>query len=122
MRPRAATALPPPVGQRVPPVYFAITIASVSSRLCGASSSTSTSGAAASGTRGVAGEVGGTLPAMLNAANEIAVEAFCNRQIKFTDIFAAVTRAMDAHRVIEQPTLEQILGADAWARRSKLNG
>lgn len=69
-----------------------------------------------------AGEVGGTLPAVLNAANEVAVEAFCNRQIKFTDISAAVTRAMDAHRVIEQPTLEQILGADAWARRSTLNG
>lgn len=69
-----------------------------------------------------AGEVGGTLPAVLNAANEIAVEAFCNRQIKFTDIFAAVARKMDAHRVVEQPTLEQILEADAWARRSTLNG
>ena len=69
-----------------------------------------------------AGEVGGTLPAVLNAANEIAVEAFCNRQIKFTDIFAAVARTMEAHRVVEQPTLEQILEADAWARRSTLNG
>ena len=67
-----------------------------------------------------AGEVGGTLPAVLNAANEIAVEAFCNRQIKFTDISAAVARTMDAHRVIEQPTLEQILEADTWARRSTL--
>jgi 1-deoxy-D-xylulose-5-phosphate reductoisomerase len=59
---------------------------------------------------------------VLNAANEIAVEAFCNRQIKFTDISAAVARTMSAHRVIEQPTLEQILEADAWARRSTLNG
>ena len=68
-----------------------------------------------------AGEVGGTLPAVLNAANEIAVEAFCNRQIKFTDISAAVARTMDAHRLIPHPTLEQILEADAWARRNTLN-
>ena len=69
-----------------------------------------------------AGEVGGTLPAVLNAANEIAVEAFCNRQIKFTDISAAVARTMDAHQVVEHPTLDQILAADTWARRSTLNG
>ena len=69
-----------------------------------------------------AGEVGGTLPAVLNAANEVAVEAFCNRQIKFTDIFAAVTRAMEMHRIIEHPSLEQILEADAWARSNTLNG
>ena len=69
-----------------------------------------------------AGEIGGSLPAVLNAANEVAVEAFCNRHIKFTDISAAVTRAMDAHRVIEHPTLEQILEADAWARSNTLNG
>ncbi|MBM4225212.1 MAG: 1-deoxy-D-xylulose-5-phosphate reductoisomerase, partial [Gammaproteobacteria bacterium] len=68
-----------------------------------------------------AGEVGGTLPAVLNAANEVAVEAFCNRQLKFTDISAAVARAMDAHRVIAHPTLEQILGADLWARRNALS-
>ena len=68
-----------------------------------------------------AGEVGGTLPAVLNAANEVAVEAFCNRQIKFTDISAAVARTMDAHRLIPHPTLEQILEADAWARRNTLN-
>jgi 1-deoxy-D-xylulose-5-phosphate reductoisomerase len=58
---------------------------------------------------------------VLNAANEIAVEAFCNRQIKFTDISAAVARAMETHRVVEHPTLEQILAADAWARANTLN-
>jgi len=67
-----------------------------------------------------AGEVGGTLPAVLNAANEVAVEAFCNRQIKFTDISAAVARAMDAHQVVAHPTLEQIIGADTWARANTL--
>jgi 1-deoxy-D-xylulose-5-phosphate reductoisomerase len=61
-------------------------------------------------------EVGGTLPAVFNAANEVAVEAFCNRQIGFTDISAAVARVMDRHAVVAHPTLDQILAADAWAR------
>ena len=64
-----------------------------------------------------AGEVGGTLPAVLNAANEIAVEAFVNRKINFPQITETVRRTMDAHQVVEQPTLDQILAADTWARR-----
>jgi 1-deoxy-D-xylulose-5-phosphate reductoisomerase len=63
-----------------------------------------------------AGEIGGTLPAVLNAANEIAVEAFVNRKINFPQITATVRRTMDAHKTVAQPTLEQILAADAWAR------
>jgi 1-deoxy-D-xylulose-5-phosphate reductoisomerase len=63
-----------------------------------------------------AGEVGGTLPAVLNAANEVAVEAFVNRQISFPDISAVVRRTMERHRAVPHPTLEQILDADAWAR------
>jgi 1-deoxy-D-xylulose-5-phosphate reductoisomerase len=63
-----------------------------------------------------AGEIGGTLPAVLNAANEIAVEAFVNRKINFPQITELVRRTMDAHEIISQPTLEQILAADAWAR------
>lgn len=63
-----------------------------------------------------AGEVGGTLPAVLNAANEVAVEAFVNRQINFPQITETVRRTMAAHQVAEHPTLEQILAADAWAR------
>jgi 1-deoxy-D-xylulose-5-phosphate reductoisomerase len=65
-----------------------------------------------------AGEVGGTMPAVLNAANEIAVQAFCDHQISFTDIWETVSRVMEAHEFIEQPTLEQILAADSWARES----
>jgi 1-deoxy-D-xylulose-5-phosphate reductoisomerase len=65
-----------------------------------------------------AGEVGGTLPAVLNAANEIAVEAFVNRKINFPQITEMVRCTMDAHETISQPTLEQILEADAWARRT----
>lgn len=64
-----------------------------------------------------AGEVGGTLPAVLNAANEIAVEAFVNRKINFPQITETVSRTMNAHQVVAHPTLEQILAADVWARR-----
>ncbi len=63
-----------------------------------------------------AGEVGGTLPAVLNAANEIAVEAFCAGEISFTEITTTVARAMDAHELVAQPSLGNILAADAWAR------
>lgn len=69
-----------------------------------------------------AGEVGGTLPAVLNAANEVAVEAFVNRKLNFPQITDTVRRTMDAHTVIEHPTLEQILEADAWARREAAAG
>jgi 1-deoxy-D-xylulose-5-phosphate reductoisomerase len=64
-----------------------------------------------------AGEIGGTLPAVLNAANEVAVEAFVNRRINFPEISETVCRTMDKHLVISHPTLDQILEADAWARR-----
>src|SRR5881392_2613873 len=60
-----------------------------------------------------AGEVGGTLSAVLNAANEVAVEAFVNRKISFLQITETVRRTMDAHKVVAHPTLEQILEADA---------
>ncbi|HEV2320207.1 MAG TPA: 1-deoxy-D-xylulose-5-phosphate reductoisomerase, partial [Verrucomicrobiae bacterium] len=65
-----------------------------------------------------AGEAGGTLPAVLNAANEVAVEAFVNRKISFSQITETVQRALEAHRVIDHPTLGQILEADAWARQN----
>jgi 1-deoxy-D-xylulose-5-phosphate reductoisomerase len=64
-----------------------------------------------------AGEAGGTLPAVLNAANEIAVEAFVNQRISFLQITDTVRRTMDRHQVIAHPALPQILEADAWARR-----
>jgi 1-deoxy-D-xylulose-5-phosphate reductoisomerase len=63
-----------------------------------------------------AGEVGGTLPAVLNAANEVAVDAFVNRRISFLDISALVRRTMDRHTTAPHPTLQQILEADTWAR------
>lgn len=64
-----------------------------------------------------AGEIGGTLPAVLNAANEVAVDLFVKRKRSFVEISQSVARVMECHKVVEHPTLEQILEADAWARR-----
>lgn len=62
-----------------------------------------------------AARVGGTMPTVLNAANEIAVRAFLQRRIRFTDIPRLVEQAMQAHT--PQPaTLDNALQADAWAR------
>lgn len=63
-----------------------------------------------------AGSIGGTLPAVLNAANEIAVEAFLSGNLRFPGIWELVRGVMDAHSVIPHPDLDQILAADAWAR------
>ncbi len=65
-----------------------------------------------------ASDSGGTLPAVLNAANEIAVDAFCDRQTSFPGISDVVGRVMDRHEVIEQPSLDEILQADEWAREA----
>lgn len=64
-----------------------------------------------------AGEVGGTLPAVFNAANEVAVDAFLAGRLSFPGITELVTRVMTQHRVVEHPSLEQILEADCAARR-----
>ncbi|MES2506651.1 MAG: 1-deoxy-D-xylulose-5-phosphate reductoisomerase [Verrucomicrobiota bacterium] len=64
-----------------------------------------------------AGEVGGTLPAVLNAANEVAVEAFLNERTSFPAIWQTVARVMEKHQVIQHPDLATLIEADAWARR-----
>lgn len=63
-----------------------------------------------------AGNTGGTLPAVFNAANEVAVERFCEGNLKFSEIPVWVERVMNLHRVVQEPSLESILQADAWAR------
>jgi 1-deoxy-D-xylulose-5-phosphate reductoisomerase len=63
-----------------------------------------------------AGETGGTLPAVFNAANEVAVARFVAGEIRFLQIFETTEKVMAAHRVIAHPTLDAILGADLWAR------
>lgn len=65
-----------------------------------------------------AGEVGGTMPAVLNAANEVAVEAFANHRISFPQISETVSHTLNEHQPVPHPTLDQILEADAWARKT----
>jgi 1-deoxy-D-xylulose-5-phosphate reductoisomerase len=65
-------------------------------------------------------EIGETMPAILNAANEIAVNAFLEGSLKFTDIPLFLQRVMEEHEVKSVHTIEDILRADQWAReRSK---
>ena len=63
-----------------------------------------------------AGAVGGTLPAVLNAANEVAVDAFCKGNISFPQITETVAQTMSAHKPVHSPGLWEILAADQWAR------
>ncbi len=63
---------------------------------------------------------GGTLPAVLNAANEIAVDAFLNGKAGFMDIPAVIEKVMRSHRVSQKPSLEGLIQADEWAREEAL--
>ena len=63
-----------------------------------------------------AGETGGTLPAVMNAANEIAVAGFLDRQVRFPDIWQIVEEVMNRHTSVAHPDLDAILRADQWAR------
>lgn len=63
-----------------------------------------------------AGLTGGTLPAVFNAANEIAVDAFRAGKIPFPGIWQCVAAVMDAHQVQPSSTLEAVVSADQWAR------
>jgi len=63
-----------------------------------------------------AGETGGTLPAVMNAANEVAVGAFLDRQLRFPQIWQLVEQVMDRHTPIAHLDLNAILQADQWAR------
>ena len=65
-----------------------------------------------------AGKVGGTMPAILNAANEVAVEAFLEEIVKFTDISKIIEGVIARHQPKEFFTLEEIFEADLWARGS----
>lgn len=60
-----------------------------------------------------AGRAGGTLPTVFNAANELAVSQFLNRQIKYLEITEIIEDCMQAHKNIENPTLQQILDTEA---------
>jgi 1-deoxy-D-xylulose-5-phosphate reductoisomerase len=64
-----------------------------------------------------AGETGGTLPAVMNAANEVAVAGFLNGQVRFPDIWKIVDEVMNRHASVAHPDLDAILQADQWARK-----
>jgi 1-deoxy-D-xylulose-5-phosphate reductoisomerase len=59
---------------------------------------------------------GGTMPCVLNAANEVSVRAFMDGRIGFTSIAEVIGKVMRSHRRIKEPSLSDILSADSWAR------
>ncbi len=63
-----------------------------------------------------AGKAGGTMPTVFNAANEIAVYKFLRNELPFTRIPSVIATVMSAHNQVSNPTLEEILEIDAWAR------
>src|SRR5213596_25965 len=63
-----------------------------------------------------AGETAGTLPAVLNASNEVAAAAFLDRRVRFPDIWRVVEEVMNRHTPVAHPDLDAILEADQWAR------
>src|SRR5205814_5571863 len=63
-----------------------------------------------------AGETGATLPAVMNAANEVAVAAFLDQQLHFPQIWQIVGQVMNRHTPVAHPDLDAILQADQWAR------
>jgi 1-deoxy-D-xylulose-5-phosphate reductoisomerase len=67
-----------------------------------------------------AGEKGGTYPAVLCAADEIAVQLFLEQNIAFTQIAEIIDKTISLHERIDNPTLEEILTADQWARDTAL--
>ncbi|WP_442600911.1 1-deoxy-D-xylulose-5-phosphate reductoisomerase [Paenibacillus sp. KN14-4R] len=67
------------------------------------------------------GKLGGTMPTVFNAANEIAVARFRNGEIEFLDIETIIAHTMEQHEVAGNPQLEQILSVDAWARQFASN-
>ena len=69
-----------------------------------------------------AGRTGGTMPTIYNAANELAVSKFLNREIQYLEIADLIEQAMESHKVIENPTLEQILEAEKEAHESVSGG
>lgn len=65
-----------------------------------------------------AGRTGGTMPAVLNAANEVAVDFFLKGVLSFKDIPAVVEGVMYKHKTLESPVLEEIMESDLWARKT----
>lgn len=63
-------------------------------------------------------KIGGTMPAVLNGANEVAVQLFLDGRIGYTDIALIIHQAMNSHKIIKNPYLEDLLEADREARET----
>ena len=63
-----------------------------------------------------AGKIGGTMPSVINAANEVAVREFLKGRIRFLQIPETIRKAMDTHNLIKNPDIDDIMKADEWAR------
>jgi len=59
-------------------------------------------------------ETGGSMPTVLNAANELAVAKFLNKKVRFLEIYEMIRVCMDRHTLIENPTVEEILETEQW--------
>jgi 1-deoxy-D-xylulose-5-phosphate reductoisomerase len=65
-------------------------------------------------------QMGGTAPAVLNAANEMAVKAFLEEKLSFVEIHEIVKQTLNHHQVAENPGLDDILNADKWAKEETI--
>ncbi|HPJ68243.1 MAG TPA: 1-deoxy-D-xylulose-5-phosphate reductoisomerase [Desulfobacteraceae bacterium] len=68
-----------------------------------------------------AAEIGGSMPVVLNGANEIAVESFLQGMIKFLDISCIIEKTMEAHEPFPVNDIEAVMAADRWAREAAIN-
>jgi len=66
-------------------------------------------------------QTGETLPAVLNAANEMAVQAFLKQHVPFVTIPEVIEKTMESHTVVTNPALDDILESDRWAREQARN-
>ncbi len=64
------------------------------------------------------GEAGGTMPTVMNAANEVAVQRFLNGEIEFLDIECMISDVLEKHTNIKNPDLHDIMAVDRWARQA----
>ncbi len=66
-------------------------------------------------------QTGGTLPAVLNAANEMAVQAFLKQRVPFVKIPEVIGKTMESHSVVADPAFDDIIESDRWAREQARN-
>ena len=69
-----------------------------------------------------AGRIGGTMPAAINAADEVLVARFLRREIPFPTIWEGLRRVLEEHQVVKDPDLEELIAADRWAREFAMRG